>query len=111
MALTYSIKRRGSVGDLNYRIVDITLGVGDYLAGGYVLSPQQMGFGSNGTVFFVVSPGVRGGYLFEWDQVNSKLMIRDSSGAVGVADPETANALAALNGLVVRLLAFGIGHG
>lgn len=111
MALTYSIKRRGSAGDLNFRIVDVTLGAGDYLAGGYTLSPQQMGFGSNGTVFFVVSPGVVGGFLVEWNPTTSKLMFRDSSGGVGAADPETANALAALNGLIVRVLVFGIGHG
>lgn len=110
MALSYSIVRRGSFGDLNYRIVDVTLGAGDYLAGGYVLDPQKMGFGSNGTVFFILS-GPIDGFLTEWDEVANKLKIRDVSSAVGVAAVETANALAALNGAKVRIFALGIGHG
>jgi hypothetical protein len=109
VALTYSIKRRGSIGDLNYRIVDVTLDAA-YAAGGYTLSPQQMGFGSNGTVFFVLC-GMVDGFLTEWDEAASKLKVRDASGGVGAASPETANNLAGLNGLVVRLFALGIGHG
>lgn len=111
MALTYAIKRRGAEGDLAIRIVDVTLGAGDYLAGGYALSAQGMGFGSNGTVYFVAAPAVAGGFLLEWVPSTGKLMIRDASGGVGAASPEVANALAALNGLVIRVLAFGIGHG
>jgi hypothetical protein len=38
-------------------------------------------------------------------------MVRDFSGGVGVASPEVANSLAALNGIVVRVLAWGIGQG
>jgi hypothetical protein len=109
VALTYSIKRRGSIGDLNYRIVDVTLDAA-YAAGGYTLSPQQMGFGTNGTVFFVLC-GMADGFLTEWDEAASKLKVRDASGGVGAASPETANNLAGLNGLVVRLFALGIGHG
>jgi len=111
MALAYSIKRRGSAGDLNYRIVDITLDAA-YAAGGYTLVPQFMGFGSNGTLMLaVVGGGGRAGFFMEYDQVANKLMVRDFSGGVGVASPEVANSLAALNGVVVRVLAWGIGQG
>ena len=109
MALGYSIKARGSFGDLNYRIVDVTLD-NAYLAGGYSLSPQQLGFGSNGTVLFVLAPS-SDGFLPEFDEATGKLKIRDSSGAAGVATPEVANSLAALAGLVCRVFAMGRGHG
>ena len=111
MALTYSIKRRGSAGDLAFRVVDITLDA-NYAAGGYTLTPQLMGFGSNGSVVFaLVGGGGRAGFFMEYDQVNNKLIVRDFSGGVGAASPEVANALAGLNGVVVRVLAFGVGHG
>lgn len=110
MALGYSIKRRGSAGDLAFRVVDITLDT-DYPAGGWPLSAQSLGFGSNGTVFFVLTPGVRGGFHYEYDHVNRKLIARDSSGGVGAVTPEAATGLDALNNLVLRVLAFGDGHG
>jgi len=111
MALTYSVVRRGSIGDLNYRIVDVTLDAA-YAAGGYALSPQQMGFGSNGSILFVlISGGGADGFLTEWDETNTRLKVRDSSGGVGAATPEVANALAGLNGVKVRVFALGVGHG
>ena len=109
MALAYSIKRRGSVGDLNYRIVDVTLD-NAYAAGGYALSPQFLGFGSNGTILFVLA-GLADGFLTEFDEATGKLKVRDYSTAADTAAREVTNALAGLNGLVVRLLAFGVGHG
>jgi len=110
VALAYSVKYRfPSGGNLNIRVVDVTLDAA-YAAGGYTLDPQKMGFGSNGAIIFVLS-GPADGYLTEWDEAGSKLKVRDVSSAVGVAAIEVANSLAALNGVVVRLMAYGTGHG
>jgi hypothetical protein len=111
VALGYSIVRRGTFGDLAYRIVDITLDAA-YAAGGYSLTPQSMGFGSNGTILFVlVSGGGPDGFFAEWDETGAKLKFRDASGGVGAATPEVANNLAGLNAVKVRVMALGIGHG
>lgn len=109
MALAYNVRRRGSAGDLNFRMVDVTLDA-SYAAGGYLLSAQQMGFGLNGTILYVLASN-RGGFFFDWDFTNSRLMVRDASGVAGAASPEVANNNANINNLVVRLLAFGVGHG
>lgn len=111
MTLGYSIIRRGSFGDLTYRIVDVTLD-NAYAAGGYTLDPKQMGFGTNGQIVFaLVSGGGADGFILEWDETATKLKARDASGGVGAATPEVANALAGLNGVKVRLFAVGVGHG
>jgi hypothetical protein len=111
MALGYQVIRRGSFGDLNYRIVDITMDAA-YPTGGYILSPQQMGFGSNGSIVFgLVSGGGADGFLTEWDETTARLRIRDASGGVGAATPEVAANLAGLNAVKVRVFALGIGHG
>lgn len=110
MALGYAIKHRfPSAGNLNIRVVDVTLDAA-YLAGGYALDTQKMGFGSNGSIVFALA-GPADGFLTEYDEATGKLKLRDVSSAVGVAAIEVANALAALNGVVVRVLAYGIGHG
>lgn len=110
MALAYIVKHRfPSAGNLNIRVVDVTLDAA-YAAGGYTLDPQKMGFGSNGQIVYVLS-GPADGYLTEYDEATNKLKVRDVSSAVGVAAIEVANALAALNGVIVRILAYGIGHG
>lgn len=111
MALGYTIIRRGSFGDLSYRIADVTLD-NAYAAGGYVLNPQQMGFGTNGSIVFaLISGGGADGFILEWDETTAKLKARDSSGGVGAVTPEVANNLAALNNVKVRVFALGIGHG
>jgi hypothetical protein len=110
MALGYAVRRRGSFGDLNYRIVDVTLD-GAYAAGGYTLVPKDMGFGTNGVLVFVIPSPSADGFLTEFDEATSKLKIRDSSGGVGAATPEAATNLAALTGIVVRMMAMGVGHG
>jgi hypothetical protein len=112
MALAYSIVDRGAFGDLAVRIVDITLD-NAYVAGGWTLDPRAMGFGTNGTIFGVI-PMTNPGFILDFVPATSaaaKLRARDASGAVGVATPEIANALAAANGLVVRCLVLGKGHG
>lgn len=109
MALGYSIKDRGSFGDLNVRIVDITLDAA-YAAGGYALDTQQCGFGKNGTILYA-DTGVVGGFLTEFNPSTGKIMVRDSSGGVGAASPEVAANLAGLNGLVLRCKVMGKGHG
>ena len=109
MALTYSVKKRLQAGELSIRIVDVTLD-NAYLAGGYALSAQQLGFGLNGKIHFVLA-SARGGFFFDWDHTNSKLMVRDATGAAGAASPEVGNANANINALVVRLMVFGDGQG
>ena len=109
MAVGYVIRRRGSVGDMNYRVVDITYDA-NYAAGGYLLDTKQCGFGTNGQIIHV-NGGVGGGFLTEYAPSTGKLLVRDASGAAGTATPEVANNLAALSGVVARLMLFGIGQG
>jgi hypothetical protein len=110
MALAYAVRRRGQAGDFQIRLVDITLDAA-YAAGGYALSSQQMGLGSNGTVLAVIPIGARGGFFGDWNQTTGLLMIRDASGVAGAASPEVGNANAAINGVVVRCLVIGVGAG
>src|SRR5438105_2072980 len=112
MALAYSIVDRGAFGDLNVRIVDITLD-NAYIAGGWTLDPKALGFGSNGVIFGVV-PMTNPGFILDFVPATSgaaKLRARDASGGVGVVTPEIANNLAAANGLVARVMVVGKGHG
>lgn len=107
MALGYNIVRRGSFGDLWYRIVDITLD-NAYLAGGYDLDERSVGLGSNGSIDFVLA-SARGGFFTDWNPATGRLMIRDASGVAGAASPEVANANANINGVVVRCFVIGRG--
>ena len=108
MALGYAIKGRGTSGDMFVRIVDITFDAA-YAAGGYTLDTRAIGIGSSGVVLAVIPCGEVDGYNAEWDESASKLKVRDSSGAVGVANPEAATNLAALNGVVGRFVIYGKG--
>ncbi len=108
MALAYAVAGRGALGDMWFKVVDITLDAA-YAAGGYALSTLAVGLGANGTILAVIPLGARGGFLYEWNQTTNRLMVRDVSGAVGTATPEVANALAALNGIVVRCIVLGKG--
>lgn len=107
MALAYNIRGRGSLGDMWVKTVDITLDAA-YAAGGYTLDPKGLGLGNAGVIFGIV-PMSNPGFIMDWDPVASKLRVRDASGGVGAATPEVANALAGLNGLVVRCLVLGKG--
>jgi hypothetical protein len=111
MAAAAQIVDRGAAGDLNFRIVDVTLD-GNYPAGGYPLAPRDFGFGLNGTIF-MIDPGTvskTGGWLAGWDYTNNKLQVFDGSGAANVAQHEVA-AATVLTGVIVRCLAFGKGVG
>lgn len=112
MALAYSIVDRGAFGDLAVRIVDVTLD-NAYAAGGWTLDPRAMGFGVNGIIYGII-PMTNPGFIMDFVPATSgaaKLRARDSSGGVGAVTPEIANNLAAANGLVVRCLVVGKGHG
>lgn len=108
MALTYARVKNSDAGQVWQRFVDITLGAGDYLAGGYVLDPKQLGFGTNGVILGAI-PITSNGFLVEFVSATGAIRIRDMSGGVGAVTPEVANALAALNGLTFRLLVVGRG--
>jgi hypothetical protein len=111
MAATPAIVNRGAAGDLFSRIVDVTLD-GSYPAGGYALTPQQLGFGLNGQILFVDAGTVSktGGWLVGWDYTNGKLQVFDGSGAASAAMHE-AGAGTVLTTVVVRLQVFGKGQG
>lgn len=111
MAAAANIVDRGAAGDLMFRIVDVTLD-NSYPAGGYPLTPQQLGLGLNGTIF-EVDPGTvskTGGWLIGWDYTNNKLQVFDGSGLVNVAMHEVA-AATNLAAVVARLLVMGKGQG
>jgi hypothetical protein len=110
VALAYSIVDRGTAGDLAFRIVDITLDAAYVSPGGYVLSAQSLGFGSNGIIYGVI-PMSNPGFIMDYNPATKSLRVRDASGGVGAATPEAAANLAALNGLVVRCFVLGKGHG
>lgn len=113
MALSYSIKRRGSAGDLAFRIVDVTLD-NSYVTGGWPVSAQSLGLGSNGVVQFVLLSGSgRNGYLLEYDHTAKTIKASQGDNPNVAAAPgvQLAAASAVLNGVVVRLLVFGDGHG
>jgi hypothetical protein len=108
MALAFAIRDRGAAGDLFSRIVDITLD-NAYPAGGWPVTPANLGFGTNG-VIMSVSCGPKGGFSFEWDEVNSKIICRDSSGAANTATPVITTVTVA-NAIVLRCVCWGKGQG
>lgn len=107
MALGYGRVKNSDDGQVWTRIIDFTLDAA-YAAGGYVLDPKQLGFGVNGTILGVI-PMVSAGFIPEFVPATGALRIRDASGGVGAVTPEVANALAALNGLVIRCFVIGRG--
>lgn len=110
MAATAAIIKRGASGDLFERIVDVTLDA-SYPAGGYALTPQQLGFGLNGSILMVLGAASKtAGWDAAWDYTNGKLQVFDGSGAANVAMHEVA-AATVLTGVVVRLLVKGVGQG
>jgi len=110
MAATAQIVDRGSAGDLNFRVVDVTLD-GNYPAGGYPLAPKDLGFGLNGLIYLVDSAMSKtGGWTLGWDYTAGKLQVFDASGAANAAGHEAA-AATVLTGVVARIFAMGKGHG
>jgi len=109
MALGYSIIDRGAFGDLNVRVVDITLD-NSYAAGGWALDARSLGFGLNGVIYGVIPFSDGTGRFVSWDRSANKLMVRDASGAANAATPEITT-LTQMNGVVIRALVLGKGHG
>jgi hypothetical protein len=95
---------------MNFRVVDVLMD-GSYPAGGYPLSPQQLGLGLNGQVFLVLGDMSKtGGWDIAYDYTNAKLQVFDGSGAASSAAHETA-AATVLTGVTARLMVFGQGQG
>jgi len=110
MAASVAIVDRGAAGDLFFRVVDVTLDA-SYPAGGYPLTPQQLGLGTNGVVMMVDgSTSKVGGWMVGYDYTNAKLQVFDGSAAANLAMHEVI-ATTVLTGVVVRLLVFGKGQG
>lgn len=110
MAATPTIVDRGAAGDLFFRVVDVLLDA-SYPAGGYALTPQQCGFGLNGTILMVIGDMSKtGGWDIGWDYTNSKLQVFDGSGAANGAAHEVI-ATTVLTGVTARLLMLGKGQG
>jgi len=108
MALAYSIKGRGSSGDMHERLVDITFDNAYPSPGGWSVSPQGCGLGLNGTVLFVDMPAAKIGYVLEYDAVNNKIKAYQN-GAGSSPNVELSNNSAVLNGVVARALVMGKG--
>jgi hypothetical protein len=110
MAAAAAIVDRGAAGDLFTRVVDVTLD-GSYPAGGYPLTPQQLGLGANGQIMFVDANYSKvGGWECAWDYTNGKLQVFDGSGAANAAAHEVI-ATTVLTGVIARLMVWGKGQG
>lgn len=110
MAASQAVVDRGAAGDLFFRVVDVTLDA-SYPVGGYPLTPNQLGFGNNGTIVFVdLGYSKTGGWELAWDYTNSKLQVYDSSGAAGAAASQLTGGQN-LTGIVARVMFWGKGQG
>lgn len=110
MAAAAQIVDRGAAGDMFLRVVDVTLDA-NYPAGGYALTPQQLGFGANGQIMFMdANYSKTGGWETAWDYTNGKLQVFDSSGAAGAPSTQVAGGTV-LTGVVARVMAWGKGQG
>ena len=112
MALAFSAVKpqpRDAWGQMEVRIVDITLD-GAYAAGGYAITPQQVGFGANGVILFAILPEIAG-YALEWIPATQKLMVKQSGAAVSSPNAEVPNNSAPINGLIPRCVFLGYGNG
>jgi hypothetical protein len=84
---------------------------GSYPAGGYALTPQQLGLGLNGQVFLVLGDMSKtGGWDIGYDYTNAKLQVFDGSGSASAAAHEVAPATS-LATVTARLMVFGQGQG
>src|SRR5438105_890479 len=110
MAATPTIVDRGAAGDLFIRIVDVLLDA-SYPAGGYALTPQQLGFGTNGTIYYVGGAMSKtAGWSVGWDYTNGKLQVFDATGLVNAAGHEIA-ATTNVSAVTARLFVLGKGQG
>jgi len=109
VALGVNIVDRGAAGDLFFRVVDVTCD-NSYPAGGWAITPAQLGFGANGVVYQVQTPGVKDGFFLEYDSSTAKLKVRDASGAANTLSPEITT-VTLMNNKVIRLIAWGKGQG
>lgn len=108
MAVVAALKKRMQAGELQIRVVDLTLD-NNYPVGGWPVTPQQLGLGTNGQVWYMVLPELNG-YSFEWDYINNKLKALQGGGAAA-PNAVLAGASAVLNAAVLRCVAFGYGNG
>lgn len=99
---------RDAWGQLEVRVMDITLD-GAYAAGGYAITPQQVGLGANGVIVYVILPEISG-YSLEWVAATQKLRVFQNS-AGSAPNAEVANNAAGINGLIPRILFLGYGNG
>jgi hypothetical protein len=111
MAATPTIVDRGAAGDLFFRVVDVLLDA-SYPAGGYPLTPAQLGFGANGVIFAVIAGFDKAGtgWSIGWDYTNSKLQVFDGSGAANAVQHQVI-ATTVLTGIIARIIALGRGQG
>lgn len=112
MTVTTNVVRRDTLGGTMFRVVDLTLD-NSYPTGGWAITPQMAGFGTNGSVIHVYGISSKDGYSLGWDEVNKKLKVfqGDNTNAASAPGVELPNASAVMNGKVVRALVIGYGHG
>jgi hypothetical protein len=113
MSISTSIVRRETLGGTSFRLVDVTLDNSYPSPGGWAVTPQQLGFGVNGRILMVWADAIQDGYLIMWDEAASKIKVfqGDNTNAAAAPGVELTNASAVMNNKVLRLCAFGDGHG
>lgn len=100
MALAFSIYKayQPVKGGLRSGLVDITLDT-DYAANGWAIAGSDI---TEGLTLFNLQPGYcRGGYVLEWDHVNSKLLAYEAGADAAPLD-ECGNGEDGLADIVVR---------
>jgi hypothetical protein len=108
MAPAVVISQRNAVGNQFEREIQLTLD-STYAAGGWALTPQQVGLGANGVINSVQVVEHPEGYMASWDKVTGKLQVYRTGAAVAGPNQEAPNSLGALNTLICRLLVRGVG--
>ena len=104
---------RDAWGQLEVRVVDVTLD-GAYVNGtGWQITPLQAGFGANGRIVYAFLPEVQG-YSLEIGAFNAdgSIQMRAYQNSAGSApNAELATNAAGINGKIPRIVFLGYGNG
>jgi len=92
---------RGVPGDMQYRVFEITFD-SSYPTGGESMTAADIGFSK---IEFITFAGGDGGYVFDYDFANSKVIVYRSAGSAAALGqvPNTTN----LSAITTRAMAWG----
>ena len=92
---------RGVPGDMQYRVFEITFD-SSYPTGGEPMAAADVGFSK---IEFIAFSGGDGGYVFDYDFANSKVIVYRSAGSAAALGqvPNTTN----LSAITTRAMAWG----